>query len=105
MSSFLLRMSRMFFIVAFAGVTACNAGDRPSAVLPNPVLDSPIAAAKGEQTSVLAGGCFWGVQAIFQHVKGVITATSGYSGGPAKTAEYELVSSGETGHAESVKIT
>ena len=105
MSSFLLRMSRMLFIVTFAGVTACNAGDTASAALPNPVLDAPIAATKGEQTAVLAGGCFWGVQAVFQHVKGVITATSGYSGGRAKTAEYELVSTGETGHAESVKIT
>ncbi len=53
---------------------------------------------------VVAGGCFWGIQAVFQHVKGVISATSGYSGGLAKTAEYE-VSTGETGHAESVRIT
>ena len=104
MSRFLLRMSRMLFIVTVAGVTA-YAGDKPTAALPNPVLDAPIAATKGEQTAVLAGGCFWGVQAVFQHVKGVITATSGYSGGRAKTAEYELVSTGETGHAESVKIT
>jgi peptide-methionine (S)-S-oxide reductase len=52
----------------------------------------------------LAGGCFWGVQAVFQHLKGVISATSGYSGGAAKTAQYELVSTGETGHAESVEI-
>jgi peptide-methionine (S)-S-oxide reductase len=54
---------------------------------------------------VLAGGCFWGIQAVFQHVKGVIRATSGYSGGSSATAEYELVSTGETGHAESVEIT
>jgi peptide-methionine (S)-S-oxide reductase len=54
---------------------------------------------------VFAGGCFWGVQAVFQHVKGVVKATSGYSGGAANTAQYELVSTGETGHAESVKIT
>ncbi len=53
----------------------------------------------------MAGGCFWGIQAVFQHVKGVINATSGYSGGEAKTADYETVSTGETGHAESVKIT
>jgi peptide-methionine (S)-S-oxide reductase len=53
---------------------------------------------------VVAGGCFWGIQAVFQHVKGVITATSGYSGGSANTAEYETVSTGATGHAESVKI-
>jgi peptide-methionine (S)-S-oxide reductase len=58
----------------------------------------------GEETVVFAGGCFWGVQAVFQHVNGVISATSGYSGGQAKTAEYETVSTGRTGHAESVKV-
>ncbi len=58
----------------------------------------------GQETVVLAGGCFWGVQAVFQHVKGVITATSGHWGGSAKAAEYEVVSTGTTGHAESVKI-
>ena len=55
--------------------------------------------------AVLAGGCFWGIQAVFQHVKGVKRATSGYSGGTASTAEYELVGTGRTGHAESVRIT
>ena len=54
---------------------------------------------------MVAGGCFWGIQAVFQHVKGVRDAISGYSGGEAKTAQYEIVSTGETGHAESVKIT
>ena len=63
------------------------------------------ATSKAEQTAVVAGGCFWGIQAVFQHVKGVTNATSGYSGGAANTAEYELVSTGDTGHAESVKIT
>lgn len=71
---------------------------------PNPKLDSSLASAKGQQTAVLAGGCFWGVQAVFQHVRGVVSATSGYSGGSAAAAEYEVVSSGTTGHAESVKI-
>jgi len=73
--------------------------------LPGPAADASKAAMPGEQTAVVAGGCFWGIQAVFQHVKGVIHATSGYSGGAAKTAEYEVVSTGETGHAESVKIT
>jgi peptide-methionine (S)-S-oxide reductase len=91
-------------VVAFAGVVACNANDR-TAALPNPAVDAPIASSKAEQTAVVAGGCFWGIQAVFQHVKGVIKATSGYSGGAANTAEYELVSTGDTGHAESVKIT
>jgi len=53
----------------------------------------------------VAGGCFWGVQAVFQHVKGVTSATSGYAGGTARTAQYEVVSSGRTGHAESVRVT
>jgi peptide-methionine (S)-S-oxide reductase len=59
----------------------------------------------GPETAVLAGGCFWGVQGVFQHVKGVSNAVSGYAGGDKKTAEYETVSTGRTGHAESVRIT
>lgn len=85
--------------------TACTAKANPAAsAVPAPAVDAPRASAPGRQTAVLAGGCFWGVQAVFQHLKGVITATSGYSGGSAKTAEYEIVSTGETGHAESVQI-
>jgi peptide-methionine (S)-S-oxide reductase len=67
-------------------------------------VDEAKAAAPGKQTAVMAGGCFWGIQAVFQHVKGVITATSGYSGGSVKNPDYETVSSGRTGHAESVEI-
>jgi peptide-methionine (S)-S-oxide reductase len=73
-------------------------------VFPDPVVDSPLAT-KGRQTAVVAGGCFWGVQIVFQHVKGVNHATSGYSGGSVASPTYEQVSTGETGHAESVKIT
>jgi len=73
--------------------------------VPSPIIDSAVASQPGQETVVLAGGCFWGVQAVFQHVKGVTNATSGYSGGSAKTAQYETVSDGNTGHAESVKIT
>lgn len=62
-------------------------------------------AAHGNETAVFAGGCFWGVDAVFKHVKGVSTVVSGYSGGSASTANYETVSTGTTGHAESVKIT
>lgn len=72
--------------------------------VPGPVSDASLASAHGEQTVVLAGGCFWGVQAVFQHVKGVLSATSGYSGGESRTAEYEKVSTGRTGHAESVRV-
>jgi peptide-methionine (S)-S-oxide reductase len=74
-------------------------------VFPDPIVDSPLAAKKGSQTAVVAGGCFWGVQAVFQHVKGVKNATSGYSGGAVPSPVYEQVSRGQTGHAESVKIT
>jgi len=73
--------------------------------LPDPTIDDPLASVPGEQTAVIAGGCFWGIQAVFQHVKGVKSAISGYAGGDANTAEYELVSTGTTGHAESVRIT
>lgn len=84
--------------------TACNARAGTSNAVPAPALDAQRASAPGQQTAVVAGGCFWGIQAVFQHVKGVIGATSGYSGGSAKTAQYEVVSTGETGHAESVQI-
>jgi peptide-methionine (S)-S-oxide reductase len=73
--------------------------------IPDPVLDVPLEARKGERTVVLAGGCFWGVEAVFEHVKGVTRVTSGYSGGSASDADYESVSAGDTGHAESVRIT
>jgi peptide-methionine (S)-S-oxide reductase len=63
-----------------------------------------MAAKPGKETAVFAGGCFWGVQAVFQHVHGVTSATSGYSGGASSTAEYEVVSTGQTGHAESVQV-
>jgi peptide-methionine (S)-S-oxide reductase len=65
----------------------------------------PLASIKGKEVAVLAGGCFWGVDAVFKHVKGVKDVVSGYSGGNSNTAEYEVVSTGSTGHAESVKIT
>ncbi len=73
-------------------------------VVPPPTVEMPTSGAK-TATAVLAGGCFWGVQGVFQHVKGVQDVVSGYTGGSAKTASYPIVSSGETGHAESVKIT
>jgi peptide-methionine (S)-S-oxide reductase len=72
--------------------------------IPPPSMDEKQSAARME-TAVFAGGCFWGVQGVFQHVNGVIDATSGYTGGARKDAIYEVVGSGETGHAESVKIT
>ncbi len=93
--------------VALIGSTfACSAVmASPAVVIPDPVVDAPLAATKGKQTAVLAGGCFWGVEAVFEHVKGVSNVTSGYSGGSARTANYDLVSEGKSGHAEAVRIT
>ncbi|AJC81657.1 peptide methionine sulfoxide reductase MsrA 1 (plasmid) [Rhizobium etli bv. phaseoli str. IE4803] len=71
-------------------------------VIPPPAIDE--AAGSGTQTAIFAGGCFWGVQGVFQHVKGVESAVSGYAGGTAKTAQYEIVSTGSTGHAEAVEV-
>jgi len=104
MSSFFTRIAALSLLITLAGVVACNAGEWRAVAVPNPAVDATLATAKSEQSAVISGGCFWGIQAVFQHVKGVISATSGYSGGEAKTAEYERVSNGDTGHAESVKI-
>jgi peptide-methionine (S)-S-oxide reductase len=82
---------------------AC-AGERSAISIPSPAVDAATSTTNSPQTAVIAGGCFWGIQSVFQHVKGVISATSGYSGGEAKAAQYEMVSTGETGHAESVQI-
>ena len=79
-------------------------GGGSAAAVPAPVADEAKAASSGKETAVVAGGCFWGIQAVFQHVKGVVSATSGYSGGSVKNPDYEQVSSGSTGHAESVQI-
>ncbi len=84
------------------GLVACSAAHGQ---VPPYAGESPSPAAHGKQTAVLAGGCFWGVDAVFKHVKGVANVVSGYSGGSASTAQYETVSTGTTGHAESVKIT
>jgi peptide-methionine (S)-S-oxide reductase len=73
--------------------------------LPAPVQDIPAASVKGPQKAVFAGGCFWGVEAVFRHTRGVVSAVSGYAGGDAGTAQYETVSTGRTGHAESVQVT
>lgn len=84
---------------------ACSTADASSTPLPDPEVDAPLAKTKGEQKAVLAGGCFWGVEAVFEHVKGVSDAKSGYAGGDAASADYRKVSSGTTGHAESVQVT
>src|SRR5271167_3590397 len=91
-------------IVAGCLMRSNVAASEKAMALPKPAVDAPLASSAGQQTAVIAGGCFWGIQAVFQHVKGVISATSGYSGGASSTAEYEVVSTGRTGHAESVKV-
>lgn len=84
---------------------ACSfAGSEDAVVIAPPVQDEVVSAG-GEETAVFAGGCFWGVQGVFQHVKGVRNAVSGYAGGAATTAQYEQVGDGNTGHAESVQVT
>lgn len=85
------------------GVSPAYAAERAFVIAP-PTLDEP-ASPSHQETAVFAGGCFWGVQAVFQHVKGVSQALSGYAGGQANTAQYEAVSMGNTGHAEAVQVT
>ncbi|HEV7518891.1 MAG TPA: peptide-methionine (S)-S-oxide reductase MsrA [Thermoanaerobaculia bacterium] len=85
---------------------SCQAGaDAINKVIPAPALDTPVAEATGQQTAVLAGGCFWGLQGMFEHVQGVTKVVAGYSGGAKATAHYEMVGTERTGHAESVEIT
>src|SRR5579864_612478 len=93
--------ARWLVFAAAVGVVAAAA----PAPLPAPEADIPARSVTNPQTAVFAGGCFWGVEAVFRHVKGVSKAVSGYAGGAAKTADYELVSTGMTGHAESVQVT
>ncbi len=87
-------------ISAVSAVPSFAAED--AVVIPPPAMD--VQHASGIQTAVLAGGCFWGVQGVFQHTKGVVSAVSGYAGGNKTTADYHMVSTGTTGHAESVEI-
>jgi peptide-methionine (S)-S-oxide reductase len=83
----------------------CLAGTpRNNSSFPKPVIDQTASNAKGEEVAVVSGGCFWGIQAIYQHTRGVLSATSGYSGGDRESAHYEIVGNGNTGHAESVRI-
>jgi peptide-methionine (S)-S-oxide reductase len=87
------------------GLKALPASAEEARLVPPPALDESPGAADAREVAVLAGGCFWGVQGVFQHVKGVSNAVSGYAGGEGGTAAYEMVSTGTTGHAESVQVT
>jgi len=105
MRHFISRPGRTLAVLALAAaVEACGAAERPVS-LPPPALDIPAASVKAPQTAVFAGGCFWGIEAVYRHVKGVTSAVSGYAGGGDKDANYEAVSGGATKHAESVEVT
>jgi len=107
----MIRTFNAIQLLAVAALTLCSGCAQDTAIaaeeavtIPPPALDNPKAAGP-MQTAVLAGGCFWGVQGVFEHLTGVKRVISGYAGGEAGTAEYETVSGGRTGHAESVQIT
>jgi peptide-methionine (S)-S-oxide reductase len=91
-------------LAAVLAVAAVTCGAEAPVVLPAPAVDNPKTGG-ATQTAVLAGGCFWGVQGVFEHVRGVQRVLAGYSGGSRASAQYETVSSGGTGHAESVQVT
>ena len=95
-------LMRLFALVFASGVLA---GSAVQGQVPDFAAGSDVPAAAGEQVAVFAGGCFWGVDAIFKHVRGVSRVVSGYAGGGAATAQYQIVSTGATGHAESVQVT
>lgn len=107
MSVHRLRLARYLMlslsIVALSAVAIARG--TPHVTVPAPTADISTSTAKGKQIAVFGGGCFWGTEAVFEHVKGVSDVVSGFSGGSAATAHYEQVSFGNTGHAESVKIT
>jgi len=97
--------TRASLALVIGATLACGPLMAVGSPVPPPAVDAALAATPGRAVAVLAGGCFWGVQAVFQHTRGVIQATSGYAGGSAENAQYDVVSSGTTGHAESVQIT
>jgi len=105
---FLRRGSALFatttLLMAGVGFLASHSAAETARAVPAPSLDEAPPPGATSEVAILAGGCFWGVQGVFQHVKGVTAAVSGYAGGDKSSAEYETVSTGTTGHAESVKI-
>ena len=100
-----IKLTAAALVLAACGM-ACRVGaDAINKVIPAPAVDTPAAEASGLQTAVLAGGCFWGLQGMFEHAQGVTKVVAGYSGGAKATAHYEMVGTERTGHAESVEIT
>src|SRR5215510_12751148 len=96
-------MRQSFVTMVLLGLVVSACGQASAATIPAPTIDEQ-RGANSDRFAVFAGGCFWGIEAIFEHVKGVKKVTSGYAGGTAATAHYDIVSSGKTGHAESVQV-
>lgn len=94
----------VFALLALGCTASALIAVAPGVALPDPAIDEPLAVSKSQPTAVLAGGCFWGIDAVFKHVRGVKRVTAGYSGGSSSTALYDIVGTGRTGHAESVEI-
>ena len=94
-------LSTALILCSLCGQARAEGETRP---LPRPAVDAPLAKAAGQETAVFAAGCFWGIEAVFKNIKGVLSSTSGYSGGSADTATYDKVSRGSTEHAEAVKV-
>ena len=100
-----LVVGALLCVPIFTAVTRLAQAAEPAVAIPPATLDAAAPAGAGLQNVVLAGGCFWGIQAVYEHIKGVTQAVSGYAGGQKDTAHYEMVSTGRTGHAESVSVT
>jgi peptide-methionine (S)-S-oxide reductase len=100
----LISHARIAFILSVLGTAGCAQAAEEAIVIPAPAFDEPASGA-ATAVAVFAGGCFWGVQGVYQHVNGVLKAVSGYAGGPREYANYEAVGTSSTGHAETVQIT
>jgi peptide-methionine (S)-S-oxide reductase len=92
-------------LAALVGLLGCAQAQQEATAIPAPAFDETPVAASATAVAVIAGGCFWGVQGVYQHVEGVLEAVSGYAGGSKEDARYEIVGNGDTGHAEAVRIT
>jgi peptide-methionine (S)-S-oxide reductase len=103
--SALLTVLTVSLLAAGVGLAMWQASAQEGRPIPAPAIDAQAGEGAATEVAVLAGGCFWGVQGVFQHVEGVSNAVSGYAGGEEKTASYRAVTTGRTGHAESVRVT
>jgi peptide-methionine (S)-S-oxide reductase len=105
MRNWIIGLTSVVVLVAVFGLGLTRVARTESVTVPSPAVDAQLAASGSpNKVAVVAGGCFWGIQAVYQHVRGVKKAVSGYAGGAANTAHYEMVGTGRTGHAESVQI-